>query len=267
MPSLKLNFGNKLLADFPLKKGSSLTIGRKKNNDVIIENLAVSSHHAKIDSVGDSFVLIDLQSKNGSFVNEKKVTSHWLKQRDIMNIGKHSLVFCYSENETLPEDDTDEIDKTMVMDTSHYRSMVKKNKEKAVAAPANTNKAAPVNTNKIGTIGIIRFLEGGDGKYQCRKSITKIGKHADADIPVKGFLVGSTSATISRRPDGFYLSYVGGMSRPKVNGKKVKREIALNDADVIEIGANKMQFFERKPCKSREKKIVKPGPDPQASAE
>ena len=41
MPSLKLNFRNKLMADFPLKRGYSLTIGRKKNNDVIIDNLAV----------------------------------------------------------------------------------------------------------------------------------------------------------------------------------------------------------------------------------
>jgi len=256
------------MADFPLEKGYSLTIGRKKNNDVIIDNLAVSSHHAKIDSVGDRFVLIDLQSKNGSFVNEQKVTSHWLKEGDTINIGKHSLVFCFSENETLPEDETDEIDKTMVMDTSQYRSMVDKNKEKPAAPPVNEKGAAPpVNAKKSDTIGIISFLKGGDRKYKCRKSITKIGKHSDSDIAVKGFMVGRTSATISKRPDGFYLSYVGGMSRPKVNGKKVKRDMILNDSDVIEIGANKMQFFERKPRKSKGKRIEKKQSDPQASPE
>lgn len=259
MPSLQLNFRNKLMADFPLKRGYSLTIGRKKNNDVIIDNLAVSSHHAKIDSVGDSFVLIDLQSKNGSFVNEKQVSSHWLQSGDTINIGKHSLVFCYSENETLPEDETDEIDRTMVMDTSQYRSMVDKNKED-VAAP-------PVEAKKSDTIGIISFLKGGDGKFKCRKSITKVGKHSDSDITVKGFFVGSTSATISKRPDGFYLSYVGGMSRPKVNGTKVKLETILNDSDVIQIGANQMQFFERKPRKSKEKKIEQNQPEPQPSPE
>jgi pSer/pThr/pTyr-binding forkhead associated (FHA) protein len=259
MPSIKLNFRNKSLADFPLKRGYSLTIGRKKNNDVIIDNLAVSSHHAKIDSVGDSFVLIDLQSKNGSFVNEKPVSSHWLKPGDTINIGKHSLVFGYSENETLPEDETDEIDRTMVMDTSQYRSMVNKNKEKA-AEP-------PVSAKKSDTIGIISFLKGGDGKYKCRKSVTKIGKHPDSDIIVKGFMVGSTSATINRRPDGFYLSYVGGMSRPKVNEKKVTRETILNDSDVINIGATELQFFERKPRKPKEKKIEKKQSNPQASPE
>ena len=259
MPSLKLNFRNKLIADFPLKRGYSLTIGRKKNNDVIIDNLAVSSHHAKIDSVGDSFVLIDLQSKNGSFVNEEQVSSHWLKPGDTINIGKHSLVFGYSENETLPEDETDEIDKTMVMDTSQYRSMVNKNKEKA-AEP-------PVSAKKSDTIGIISFLKGGDGKYKCRKSITKIGKHPDSDIVVKGFMVGRTSATISKRPDGFYLSYVGGVSRPKVNAKKVRSERFLYDNDIIEIGKTTMQFFERKPKKSKEKTHTEIQPVPQAPAE
>ena len=259
MPILKLNFRNKLLAEFPLQRGYSLTIGRKKNNDVIIDNLAVSSHHAKIDSVGDSFVLIDLQSKNGSFVNEKQVNSHWLEPGDTINIGKHSLVFCYDENESLPEDETDEIDRTMVMDTSQYRSMVGKNKEEA-AEP-------PVTPKESNTIGIISFLKGGNGKYKCRKSITKIGKNPDSDIVVKGFMMGRTSATISKRPEGFYLTYVGGMSLPKVNKQKVRREILLNDSDVIDIGACRLQFFERKPRKAHEKKSEKKHAEPQASPE
>ena len=275
MPILKLNFKNNSLAEFPLQRGFSLTIGRKKNNDVIIDNLAVSSHHAKIDSVGDSFVLIDLQSKNGSFVNEKKVNSHWLQPGDTINIGKHSLVFCYNENETLPEDETDEIDRTMVMDTSQYRSMVNKNNEEAAESPVNEEVAEPsvneeaaeppVNVKKRDTIGIISFLEGGEGKYKCRKSITKIGKHPDSDIIIKGFTVGSTSATIDKRPDGFYLSYVGGMSRPKVNEQKIRRETILNDSDVINIGNCQMQFFERKPRKPKEKKLGKKHATPQAS--
>jgi pSer/pThr/pTyr-binding forkhead associated (FHA) protein len=260
MPNLQLNFRNKVLADFPLKRGYSLTIGRKKNNGVIIDNLAVSSHHAKIDSVGDSFVLIDLQSKNGSFVNGKPVSSHWLKPGDTINIGKHSLVFCYSENEDLPEYQTDEIDKTMIMETCQYRSMVNENSEEKAAEPS-------VSDKKRDTIGIISFLKGGSGKYKCRKSITKIGKHPESDIVVKGFMVGSTSAIISKRPDGFYLNYVGGMAKPKVNEKKVKVETILNDSDVINVGACRMQFFERKPRKSKEKKIEKKHADPQASPE
>ena len=259
MPTLKLTFKNKTLQKYPVQKGYSLTIGRKRNNDIIIENLAVSSHHAKIDSVGDGFVLIDLQSKNGSFVNEQRVSSHWLKEGDAISIGKHSLIFGYSEDEESPDSRTDEIEKTMVMDTSQYRSMVNKNQAKA-AQP-------PVSGKRIETIGILSFLDGVSGKYKCRKSITKIGKHPDSDVVVKGLWVGRTSATISRRPDGFYLSYVGGMSRPKVNEKKVKQEMILNDLDIIEIGSTKLQFYERKPRKLKEKKQSANHPAPQVSPE
>ena len=131
MPTLKLSFKKKTLENFRVRKGYSLTIGRKKNNDIIIENLAVSSYHAKIDSVGDEFVLVDLQSKNGSFVNEKLVASHWLKPGDVISIGKHTLVFDSSDDEEWTGDGTDEIEKTMAMDTSKYRSMVDKSKPEA----------------------------------------------------------------------------------------------------------------------------------------
>jgi pSer/pThr/pTyr-binding forkhead associated (FHA) protein len=138
--------------------------------------------------------------------------------------------------------------------------MVSNSKEKA-ATP-------PVSAKKGDTIGIIKFLKGGDGKFKCRSKIIKIGKHRDSDVVVKGFGVGRTSATISRGPDGFCLTFVGGMSRPRVNGEKVKRERILADADVIKIGAAELQFFERKPRKPGNKNPEKttqtaPQPSPE----
>lgn len=57
MPMLTLKFKKNTIADYPLQKGKSVTIGRRTNNDIVVENLAVSGHHAKIDSIGDGFVL------------------------------------------------------------------------------------------------------------------------------------------------------------------------------------------------------------------
>ncbi len=259
MPTLKLVFKNKTLENFALRRGHSLSIGRKRNNDVIIENLAVSSHHAKIDSVGDDFVLIDLQSKNGSFVNENLVDTHWLKPGDIISIGKHSLEFSYSEDDYQPDDGTEEIEKTMIMDTNDYRSMVNKSKSETAKAPAQEEKPD--------TIAILRTIDGENKKYKCRSSILKIGKHRDSDIVVKGFGVGSTSATISKRADGFYLNYIGGMKRPKVNSKKVKHDKILHDNDIIQIGKTKLRFSERRSKKSKEKKLEKIQPIPQVSPE
>jgi pSer/pThr/pTyr-binding forkhead associated (FHA) protein len=238
MPTLKLNFKNKPIADYRLQKGLSMTIGRQKNNDVVIDNLAVSSHHAKIDSVGDEFVLIDLKSKNGSFVNEQLINSHWLKQGDVISIGKHTLTFCYSEGEKRPADASDEMEKTMIMDTSHYRSMMNKSKSK-ISRPIGS-------VGKNGVVGVLTYLAGGNGEIKLSAKITKIGKHPRSDVVVRGLLVGQTAATISRRPDGFYLSYVDGIAKPKVNETPVKRSTLLNDLDIIYLGSSKLQFFERK---------------------
>ena len=93
MPTLTLYFKENNLGEFRLEKGQSLTIGRKIKNDITIENLAVSGYHAKIDSIGDGFVITDLQSKNGSFVNNKPVSTHPLRQGDSITIGTHHLIF------------------------------------------------------------------------------------------------------------------------------------------------------------------------------
>jgi len=106
-------------------------------NDVVIENLAVSGHHAKIDSVGDGYLLTDLQSKNGTFVNNEPVNSHWLQHNDDVLIGKHVILFAYAESETrpaAPSASPGAMDQTMVMDTGQYRKMV----EKIGKTPADT---------------------------------------------------------------------------------------------------------------------------------
>lgn len=248
MPVITLKFGNNPLGDYPLEKGRSLTIGRRNNNDLVIDNLAVSGHHAKIDSVGNGFVLIDLQSKNGSFVNEQLITSHWLKSGDVINIGKHSVVFHFGEGEEIPEDSGDEIDKTMVMDTSKYRTMVKKCKP-SVPKPLGRK-------NKTKTVGLLAYLKGGDGEFKIRSKLIKIGKHRSSDLVIKGLFVGRTAITISKRADGYYLSYVAGFIKPRVNEKKVKQSVILNDMDIIDIGSTKLQFLERQ---RRHSKNIKSG--------
>ena len=97
MPNITLKFKDNVIGRYPIGKGNSLTIGRRRDNDIVIDNLAVSGHHAKIDAVGEAYVLVDLQSKNGSFVNEQLVSSHWLKDGDVISVGKHLLVFSVGE--------------------------------------------------------------------------------------------------------------------------------------------------------------------------
>lgn len=233
MPHITLTFKDNVLGRHSIDRGKSLTIGRRKDNDIVIENLAVSGHHAKIDSVGDTFVLVDLQSKNGSFVNERLISTHWLKNGDVISIGKHFLVFSTEDDAADAAAAPAAIDQTMVMDTSNYRSMVQKS---AAAQP----KELPT---RCGAPGHLAYLSGGRGKVDLHHKFIRIGKDPSAEIVVKGFFVGGTAATISRRPDGYYLSYAGGLCRPRVNDQTVKKTVMLQDMDVIAIGSVKLQFF------------------------
>jgi pSer/pThr/pTyr-binding forkhead associated (FHA) protein len=231
MPTLTLKFKDNVIREFDLKKGGTLTIGRREDNDIVVENLAVSGHHAKVDSVGEGFLLTDLQSKNGTFVNEKIISTHWLKPGDQLTIGKHTILFALKEGESSAGGESN-MDQTMVMDTQHYRSMLAK----------STANAASEGEGEGEGVGILSFLSGGEGEYRLVKKLVKIGKGEGNDIMVGGLMMGKTAATISRRPNGYHIAYVEGMTKPKVNGQAVKETVKLNDFDRIEIGHLKMQF-------------------------
>ncbi len=236
MPKLTLKFkkDSTKIREYQLERGQSVNIGRLDTNDIVIENLAVSGHHAKIDWAGNGFLLTDLKSKNGTFVNDQIAISHWLKHGDVITIGKHVLIFEYAPDEAQPDAGDKKMGETMVMDTGKYRSMLAKNVSSKVSQVAETEK-----------IGVLSFLAGGEGEVELTKKLTKIGKNASSDLVVKGFFVGQTAATISKRPDSYYLSYVGGFSKPKVNGQAVKESVELKQFDVVEIGSVKMQFMHK----------------------
>ena len=249
MPKITLKFKGNVLADYHLPLGCSLKIGRLKDNDVIIENLAVSGHHGKIDSAGDAFVYIDLKSKNGSFINGELVTSHWLADGDVINIGKHSLTFVYFDGEARPGDkEKSEMENTMVMDTSEYRTMVGKNDPKLTMTVSPEPDPAPVKEKKKKRVrGYITYITGGEGTLALKQKVTKIGKGAGCDIVIKGWKIGKTAATISRTRDGYFFSYVSGFAKPKINSKKAsKKPYKLNEADIISIGSTKLQFIGKK---------------------
>ncbi len=258
MPVLMLLLKNKCLGEYRLQKGVSLTIGRRKSNDVVIEDPAVSGYHAKIDSLGDRFVLVDLQSRNGLFVNEQLVTSHWLKHGDVINIGDHSLCFEINDEKQMHADDTDEFDETLVINTDQQRRMrMKSNPTKSINVAGFWGKRqhrgvvkenVPAIPRPYGAskkeepVAALIYLAGGNGQVELTRKITTIGKHSTSDIVVKGLLVDPTAVTIRKEPDGFYLNFIGGLVKPKINDNPVQDATLLNNDDIIEIGSTRLRF-------------------------
>ncbi len=92
MPKLVLTFGGVLIREFPLE-GAALSIGRAAGNDVRIDHPTVSGAHARVEPTAEGCVLTDLGSRNGSYVNGKKVARAVLRPNDWISLGSHVLIF------------------------------------------------------------------------------------------------------------------------------------------------------------------------------
>jgi pSer/pThr/pTyr-binding forkhead associated (FHA) protein len=227
-------FNKQVIKEYPFLE-DSVTVGRNEDNTIPIENLAVSGYHARIDKTGSDFILTDLQSTNGTFVNDKKVVTHKLSHGDNVIIGKHVILFVGTEKGKV-QDEIDakkmDMDKTMMLDTAKQKELLSKQMQ------ANKTAVAPEK------MGVITFIDGSDmGDIDLTKKLTKIGKASTSEIKLSGMFMPATAATISKRPTGYTLSPTGG--KLKINGETLKDSVQLKDFDTIELGSHKFQFYQK----------------------
>jgi len=236
MAKLLLTFNKQVINEHSFEK-DSITIGRDGSNVIVIDNLAVSGFHARIDKVGSSYVLTDLQSTNGTFVNEEKVVSHRLAHGDNIIIGKHVILFLASDSDEVELETLTTglpLDKTVVLDTAKQRALLSKQKL-TLQVPKVPER-----------IGVLSFIDGsGLGDLDLTRKLTRLGKANTSEIKLSGLLMAPTAATISRRPSGYVISFAGGMSKLKVNGRVIKGSVQLNDFDTVELGSYKFQFYQK----------------------
>lgn len=111
MARLILSLDDQVLAEYNMSK-ERYTIGRLPDNDVRIDNPAVSGHHSLIINILNDSFLEDLNSTNGTYVNGKLIKKHALQHGDVITIGHHQLRF---SDQQVNEPEQDEFEKTMVI--------------------------------------------------------------------------------------------------------------------------------------------------------
>jgi pSer/pThr/pTyr-binding forkhead associated (FHA) protein len=132
MARLILSLDNQVLAEYNMTK-ERYTIGRLPDNDVRIDNPAVSGHHSLIINILNDSFLEDLNSTNGTYVNGKLIKKHALQHGDVITIGHHQLRFS-DQQETQSEQD--EFEKTMVIPAGQQNAEQLAAAEKAAEAAA-----------------------------------------------------------------------------------------------------------------------------------
>ena len=207
-----------------------LSIGRKPDNDIPIDNLAVSGKHALIITILDDSFLEDLGSTNGTYVNGKLVKKHALKNGDVIAIGKHELKYV-NENATA---DDDEFEKTMIIKPGSASAAVAAAQAAEKAGAAAQPQAAAISGMPSGRLTVLNGPIAGK-ELELTKALITLGKP------------GTQVAVISRRPHGYFLTHIesdgDGKRYPKVNGEAIgPKAYQLKNNDMIELAGIKMEF-------------------------
>ncbi|MEZ5459798.1 MAG: FHA domain-containing protein [Steroidobacteraceae bacterium] len=231
-----MSLDGQTLAEYNMNK-ERYTIGRLPDNDIRIDNPAVSGHHSLIINILNDSFLEDLNSTNGTYVNGKLIKKHALQHSDIVTVGHHQLRFVEDDEQQ------DEFQKTMVIQPSARPvESIRRAEAKvdtAAAGPAVSDpRRAIADANLAVKPGRLQVLSGqfAGREMELTKALTTLGRP------------GLQVAAITRRGDAFYIVHVESAKDgdyPLVNGTPIGSQAQrLRDNDVIQLAGVKMGFFQ-----------------------
>jgi hypothetical protein len=233
MARLILSLDGQLMAEYNMTK-ERYTIGRLPDNDVRIDNAAVSGHHSLIINILNDSFLEDLNSTNGTYVNGKLIKKHALQNSDVITIGHHQLRFVDGDDSG---DEADEFEKTMVINpSSQSQDKIDRVRQQVAEAASAQSSIQPGRAGMVATAKL-QVLSGtfAGRELELKKALTTLGRP------------GLQVAAITRRAEGYFVVHVDGGAddrHPILNGESIGAKARrLEDSDVIEIAGVKMGFF------------------------
>jgi pSer/pThr/pTyr-binding forkhead associated (FHA) protein len=214
MPKMIVSIDGVVIKEVQLTKDRT-TLGRRPYNDIVIDNLAISGEHAVIQLSGNEVTLEDLNSTNGTYINGKAVKKQVLANDDTIEIGKYKIKYANERQ-----------------DAGFERTMVIKAGAVGLGAAAPAAVPALASSTPVGNAAI-KVLSGAAAGREVPlvKVVTTIGKP------------GVAVAAITKRPHGFVVAHVEGVSKPTLNGTAIGADpVTLKDGDVLELAGTQMQF-------------------------
>src|SRR4051812_25001977 len=194
MPKLLLKFNAAVLKEIEVQ-GKAVTVGRKPDNDVVIDNPAISGHHCRIALEGGTYYVEDLESTNGTFVNEKRVKKSGLHHNDVVGVAKHAVVFLNEAEAAAEAGSQPGSDATMVLTPQKQAELV----------AASSATAKPAVADKAGWLRVIKGMVD-VAEHELKGMSTYIGKSDRVQVQIKGSgLFGSApevAASVHRKPEG-----------------------------------------------------------------
>lgn len=242
MAKLIIKLNNEVVDHVELRQGD-MKIGRKPGCEIVLDNLAVSGEHANIFTIGDDSFIQDLNSTNGTFVNNKRVAKHHLRNGDTIGIGQHAMVYLHETARAAAPSSNESNDFAKTVVISPTPPSPPPSPPPPAAAPSAPRRPEaptplPVAESPLNTadrLGAALFILNGKvvGKrIEITKAITNLGK------------TGRPAGVIARVSDGYVLRAAPEGESPKLNGRSVGEEGAkLRNGDIIEVAGTRLQFY------------------------
>ena len=209
MPQLIASVEGVEIMRVSLKKPKT-TLGRKRHNDMVFDNMVVSGEHCVFELQGASDVYVDdLGSTNGTYLNGHMIRSReLLRDKDSIGVGNFRVEYLAKE---------------------------------AVKPQAVADNTRAMSLDSIG------FPGTGGVRLACLKVLN--GSSAGLEVPVVKAVTtfgqpGVSVISISHRRDGYYVTAMEGQTAASLNGKELGKDAQmLADNDVLNLAGTKMQFM------------------------
>ena len=237
MPKLTLQFEGRLLKEYAV--GVGLTIGRLPDNSVIIDNPAVSGHHARVFSESGAVILEDLNSTNGTFVNGKPTTRQVLRSGDVLLIGKHQIVYEQTMEWSAPPPQLPALGDTVYLDTKQHRDLISTLEDARAHANARHAQKTPPAPRRVGMLQVIAG-RAEQTEYDLDANTSLIGKSNSALVRLHGWFKPAVAVAIARSNDGYVATLMGG--RTTINNEPLEQRRALQDGDVLNVNGLVLEF-------------------------
>ncbi len=229
MARLILTLRGRELDKFLLGQGK-VTIGRSPECDITIDNTAVSRRHATIEFSGDGYLLTDLGSSNGTFLNGRTVEEPTqLKPGDVVGIAKFELQFQDAPQSEVQKmmGGMQDMEATMMVDAEKMAKAFQ-------SAPDSTPTAS--GPRKL----VVLKGEAETKELVIERDVITLGKAPTCDLVIKGFFLDKIEATLTLKNDKYFLVPMGGSV--KYNNDKIIKEQPLKVGDTFVIGKTIIAF-------------------------
>jgi pSer/pThr/pTyr-binding forkhead associated (FHA) protein len=211
----------------------NVLIGRGKDAQLLLPDISVSRHHARLVRREQGYVLMDLGSQNGTTVNGQRITEHLLESNDEIQMGKFLLIFHATESSLA----TDNYNLTGRVEFLKKVSALTGDHAHSTTHLSKSELSDVRSAVRIRDLARVVSIEDPSAHWTPGEKGIRFG---DQGIPAKG--MGSANIVIAWDKLAHVLLKRSGLLVPvKVAGKSVKRHV-LQDGDTFQVGKSTFRY-------------------------